>query len=50
MGGRSCPRVVRSDWLYTTELGEAKAKGSLQKEFLTVKRTPRITEAWLLSP
>ena len=41
---------MRSDWLHTTELGEVKAKGSLQKEFHMVKRTPRVTEAWLLSP
>ena len=42
---KSCTGVVKSDWLYTMELGEIKSRGSFQKDFHMPKQIPRMWEA-----
>ena len=49
MGRKSCTGVVKSGSLYTMDLGEAKSKGGLQRDFDRLKKTPLSLEALLLS-
>ena len=44
-GQKSCAGVVKNDWLYATESGEAKARGSFQRDFHMLKKTHRILQA-----
>ena len=47
VGRKSCTGVVKSDWLYTTELGgQVRKKGGFQKDFHMFKRTHKILSPW----
>ena len=43
-----CPRIVRSNWLYTNEGGKDKDKGGFQKDFCILKKNHGIPVALLL--
>ena len=43
MGRKSCTEVVRSDWLYTWQLGEGKEKGRFPKILSSAKEQSKDT-------
>ena len=43
MGRKSCTGAVKSDWLYSVELGEVKSRGSFLKGFPYAKEGLQIT-------
>ena len=45
MGRKSCTGVVKSDWLYTMELGEVKSRGGFLKGFAYTKEYSEITRS-----